>query len=191
MAVEIWAENPTETAREEIARDLAEIDQLVEEILLASRLDHDGGLGAAGRAPLDLLGLAAEEAARVDAAVEGEPVEIVGDATLLRRMIRNLLENAVRHGAPPVEISVATRSGQAVLDVSDRGQGIPTPELGRVFEPFYRPKGRSEEAGGWGLGLALVRQIAGRHAGTVRCFARQGGGTTFTVELPLAPSHES
>jgi signal transduction histidine kinase len=72
-----------------------------------------------------------------------------------------------------------------VLEVKDRGAGIPDGERSRVFEPFYRPRGRSEEAGGWGLGLSLVRQIVRRHGGTIRCGGREGGGTAFTIELPL------
>jgi signal transduction histidine kinase len=186
MAVEMWTDHPSAAARDEIARNLTEIDALVEEILLASRLDHDRAGGRSKLGPVDLLGLAAEEAARADASVDGEPVEVVGDATLLRRMIRNLLDNAVKHGARPVEIAVARGGPGAVVTVADRGSGIPEAERERVFEPFYRPKGRSEAAGGWGLGLSLVRQIVGRHGGRVACTTRDGGGTVITVSLPLA-----
>jgi signal transduction histidine kinase len=185
MAVEISADDPSAAAREEIRRNLKEIDQLVEEILLASRLDHDAEPAKDALTSVDLLGLAAEEGARLDASVEGEPVEVIGEPLLLRRMIRNLIENAVKHGARPIEASVARRDRLAVLEVKDRGSGIPPAERGRVFEPFYRPKGRSEEAGGWGLGLSLVRQIVRRHGGTIRCGERDGGGTAFTIELPL------
>ncbi|MDQ0467186.1 HAMP domain-containing sensor histidine kinase [Labrys wisconsinensis] len=183
MAAEIFADRPGPAAREEIQRNLAEVDQLVDEILLASRLDHpDARIGRASS--IDLLGLAAEEAARVDAALSGTPVEVMGDATLLRRLIRNLLENAVKHGAPPVEITAEQAPGGACLTVADRGRGIPEAERQRVFEPFYRPVGRSEAAGGWGLGLSLVRQIALAHGGRVRCEPRSGGGTLFVVDLP-------
>jgi signal transduction histidine kinase len=185
MAVEMWAENPTGAARDEIARNLGEIDQLVDEILLASRLDHDGALDAGIATPVDLLGLSAEEAARVGATAEGEAVEMAGDQVLLRRMIRNLLDNAVKHGAPPVEIVVARKDGSAVITVMDRGGGIPPGERERVFAPFYRPHGRSEASGGWGLGLALVAQIVRRHDGRVECVGRDGGGTMFRIELPL------
>ncbi|CAM5773209.1 two-component sensor histidine kinase [Labrys miyagiensis] len=185
MAIEIWAEAPNDAAREEITRDLREIDQLVEEILLASRLDYAGNSPLEG-AQVDLLGLAAEEAARTGANADGTAVEIHGDATLLRRLMRNLLENACKHGSPPVEITITQSNGQAHIEVADRGPGIAEAERTHLFEPFYRPAGRSEMSGGWGLGLALVRQIAGRHHGSVRCEPRQGGGSLFVVDLPLA-----
>lgn len=184
MAVEIGADKPSMAVREEITRDLHEIDQLVEEILLASRLDYAAATPLDG-APVDLLGLAAEEAARTGASADGEPVEIRGDATLLRRLMRNLLENAGKHGQPPVEITIGAEAGKARIEVSDRGPGIAEKERANLFEPFYRPAGRSETSGGWGLGLALVRQIAGRHRGSVRCESREGGGSRFVVELPL------
>lgn len=185
MAVEIGADKPSLAVREEINKDLQEIDQLVEEILLASRLDYAAATPLEG-VPVDLLGLAAEEAARTGAAADGEPVEIRGDATLLRRLMRNLLENAGKHGKPPVEITIASDRGRARIEVCDRGPGIAEKERDHLFEPFYRPAGRSEISGGWGLGLALVRQIAGRHRGSVRCESREGGGSRFVVELPLA-----
>ncbi len=101
MAIEIWMDAPTAKTREEIVRNLGEIDQLVEEILLASRLEHPDSPDRVV-ACVDLLGLAAEEAARVDATAAGTPVEIGGDARLLRRLMRNLLENAAKHGRPPI-----------------------------------------------------------------------------------------
>ena len=187
VAVELWLANPRPDLHAEILRDLAESEQLVDEILLASRLDHDGPT-AARNGRVDLLGLAAEEAARLEAGVAsvsggGDPVEIEGDATLLRRLIRNLLENAMRHGRPPIRIAVTRREGGARIVVSDCGEGIAPAERDRVFEPFYRPAGRSESAGGWGLGLSLVRQIARRHGGDVVCDAELGGGSRFVVDL--------
>ncbi|WP_158813633.1 HAMP domain-containing sensor histidine kinase [Methylocapsa sp. S129] len=186
IAVELWFAQPGAELKDEIVRNLAEIDQLVEEILLASRLDYGAPARAHGR--VDLLGLAAEEAARFSACVEGmpeggKPVEIEGDAILLRRLIRNLLENADRHGRPPVHVAVTCGGDKARIVVSDHGPGIAASERERVFEPFYRPAGRAESSGGWGLGLSLVRQIATRHGGDVRCEAEPGGGSRFVVEL--------
>jgi signal transduction histidine kinase len=91
-----------------------------------------------------------------------------GDPRLLRRMIRNLLENARRHGAPPVELSVRNRE----LRVCDAGPGVPQADRKRIFEPFNSKRGT-------GLGLALVRQIARRHGGEARC-----EGSCFYVTLP-------
>ncbi|MBV8474932.1 MAG: HAMP domain-containing histidine kinase, partial [Hyphomicrobiales bacterium] len=186
MAIELWSIEPTAAMRQEILRNLAESDQLVEEILLASRLNHPGAPNA--RARVDLLGLAAEEAARFEdgmasASGAGETVEIEGDATLLRRVIRNLLENAAKHGRPPIRIAVTRRPNAARIVVTDGGQGIAPDERERVFEPFYRPSGRGEAAGGWGLGLSLVRQIAERHGGAAFCEAEPGGGSRFVVDL--------
>lgn len=182
VAAELMEHGPAPAAQAEMARNLAELDQLIDEILLASRLDHlqPGG----PRERVELLALAAEEAARTGASAEGELVEILGEPRLLRRMLRNLLENAAKHGAPPVEVVVGRSPvGRPTVTVSDRGPGVPDGERERVFEPFYRPAGRAEAAGGWGLGLALVRQIARRHGGEVRCGARPDGGSAFVVEL--------
>jgi len=112
---------------------------------------------------------------------------VSGDRTLLRRLIRNLLENARRYaGNGPITVSVTAEAGRAVLEVSDHGPGVPASERQRIFEPFYRLAGGSENGRGSGLGLALVRQIARHHGGEVRCVAAQGGGSVFEVALPLA-----
>jgi signal transduction histidine kinase len=164
------------------ARDVAELDALIAELLEASRLE---AVGAGERAePLDLLGLVAEEAARTEAVVSGEPVELRGDALLLRRLVRNLLDNARRHAAgTEVTARVERTPHGARLRVADRGPGVPESERERIFEPFYRPPGAREMGSGFGLGLALVRQIARAHAGDVACRARDGGGTEFEVVL--------
>jgi signal transduction histidine kinase len=187
MAIELWLDQPNPGIRQEIIDNITEIDQLTEEILLASRLDHAGSK-VERATPVDLVGLAAEEAARVDAnfgdgSVGTNSVEILGDATLLRRLIRNLLENASKHGGPPVRIAVVRHQDKARIVVSDGGPGIAPAERERVFEPFYRPVGHGESSGGWGLGLSLVRQIAKGHGGAVSCDAEPGGGTRFVVDL--------
>ena len=189
MAIELWLAQPGADMHAEIVRNLAEVDQLVEEILLASRLDHAGTTKRLV-APVDLLGLAAEEAGRFEASVAGAPdcggaLEIQGEATLLRRLIRNLLENAATHGKPPIHVAVTRTRDKARITVWDRGPGIAAAERERVFEPFYRPAGRAESSGGWGLGLSLVRQIAKRHGGGVFCEADPGGGSRFVVELAM------
>jgi signal transduction histidine kinase len=167
--------------RGEIERNLAELDQLIGEILLASRLDHREH--DAKREPVDLLALAAEEAARVGASAGGDMATILGDTTLLRRLLRNLFENAARHGAPPIEARLVRSDAHVRVLIEDRGRGIPESERERIFEPFYRPAGASESGGSWGLGLSLVRRIATLHNGTVRAEPREGGGTRFIVEF--------
>lgn len=190
MAAELMAEQAPPGIGAELRRNVMELDQLLDEILLASRLD-----AASAAAPcfeeLDLAGLVAEECARVNAALQAEPILMMGEPKLLRRMVRNLLENAVRYGAgSEVEVRLA-RMGDAALclDVCDGGPGIPEPERERIFEPFYRIAGASEAAGGVGLGLALVRQIARRHGGDAQCLPNGAGiGACLRVTLPLIGS---
>ncbi|MCO5159045.1 MAG: HAMP domain-containing histidine kinase [Aquamicrobium sp.] len=182
IAADLYEAEASEERRAEIVRNLAELDELVEEILLASRLDHVGDIGASET--VDLLALVAEEGARHGIEVAGEAAPVTGNPRLLARLARNLIQNALRHGAPPVEVEVRREGGRVELSVRDHGPGIPEAERERVFEPFYRPSGRSEEAGGWGLGLALVRQIAERHGARVRQETPAGGGARFVVTFP-------
>ncbi|WP_159587833.1 sensor histidine kinase [Chelativorans xinjiangense] len=183
MAIDLYEQAPDESRKEEIIRNLAELDTLVEEILLASRLDHVEKLDAPE--PVDLLALVSEEGARNGVEVSGTPATVTGDARLLGRLVRNLMQNALRHGGPPVTATIAQAGSTVELRVRDHGPGIPDSESARVFEPFYRPSGRSEAAGGWGLGLALVRQIAERHGGAVRYKSPSDGGACFVVTLPM------
>lgn len=189
MAIDLYEETGDQGTKSEIVRNLGELDTLVEEILLASRLDHLDELDHAE--PVDLLGLAAEEGARSGVAVSGTPETVPGDPRLLARLVRNLVQNALRHGAPPVEVKVKKEGGKVRLSVRDHGQGVPQDEKARVFEPFYRPSGRAESAGGWGLGLALVRQIAGHHGATVRYEAPADGGARFVVEFPVGQAGDT
>ena len=179
--------------RSEILRNMGELDQLIDEILLASRLDaHEVDLGTVEA--VDLVGLCAEECARVGAVLdvpEGmHTLEVQGVAKLLRRMVRNLLENARRYGVVTpmqTDIVLALRSSpQGVrLTVRDSGPGVPIEYRERIFEPFFRLPGARESVGGVGLGLALVRSIVQRHGGQVSCQAAEGGGTIFTVSFPV------
>ncbi|MCZ4094037.1 sensor histidine kinase [Sinorhizobium psoraleae] len=182
MAIDLYEQAPDKSRKEEIVRNLAELDTLVEEILLASRLDHVEKLDAPES--VDLLALVSEEGARNGVEVSGTPATVTGDARLIGRLVRNLMQNALRHGGPPVTATVARAGGMVELRVRDHGPGIPEGESARVFEPFYRPSGRSEATGGWGLGLALVRQIAERHGGAVRYESPSDGGACFVVTLP-------
>ena len=172
--------------KREIDRNVAELDALVEEVLLASRLD--GAQDHLHRDKVDLIAVAAEEASRVDAVVDapGE-VFVAGDERLLRRALRNLLENARSYGGGETTVVLRPagpgRTG-TTIQVCDRGAGVPAEMRERIFEPFFRLPGHAEQAGGVGLGLSLVKQIAQRHGGSVRCDAREGGGTCFTIELP-------
>ena len=189
VAASLLGEATDSKTRESLKQDIAELDQLIEEILLTSRLDAQPSLDR--REPVDLLALAAEEAAHYDLEATGASVTVSGDRLLLRRLIRNLLENARRYaGEGPISISVAAEAARAVLDVTDHGPGVPASERERVFEPFYRLPETRETGRGSGLGLALVRQIARRHGGEAVCLAAEGGGSRFRIDLPIAGSPE-
>ncbi len=178
---------PSPAFRTEIERNIAELDQLVDEILLASRLDA-GAADVGTVEPVDLLGLAVEECVRVDAELlAGDAVEVPGVSKLLRRAVRNLLENARRYSQGEITLQITREGHDAVLRVCDHGPGVPPEQRERIFEPFYRLPGASERAGGVGLGLSLVRSIALRHGGSAQCEARPDGapGACFVLRLPL------
>lgn len=181
-------------SRAEILRNMAELDQLIDEILLASRLDaQEADIGTVEA--VDLVGLCAEECARTGATLDVplglSQLEVQGVPKLLRRMVRNLLENARRYGADSqdttqgsgITLSLRPQGQEVLISVGDRGPGVPFAYRERIFEPFFRLPGASERVGGVGLGLSLVKSIAWRHGGRVRCTDRPGGGACFEVSL--------
>ncbi|HSN34670.1 MAG TPA: ATP-binding protein, partial [Ideonella sp.] len=180
MAVAMLGDAPPAmqaSLKHEIDTNIGELDALVEEVLLSSRLDagavHDLD------EPVDLAGVVAEEAARVgaelSAAPDGAALPVCGSERLLRRAARNLLENARRYGGDDVSVELhRSPAGMVELRVADRGPGVPEAARERIFEPFYRLPGHAEREGGVGLGLALVRQIAQAHQGRAHCEARPG-----------------
>ncbi len=184
VALELLESDNRPELRERLMQDIADLDDLIGELLLASRLDTIDQFEHTE--DIDLLALLAEEAARIGADVSGEPVTIHGDPRMLRRLIRNLLENAQKYAGDTTVEAVAAPSvdGDAILSIADRGPGVPEDERERIFEPFYRSRQTPENDRGVGLGLALVRRIATRHGGSVDCLERAGGGTTFEVRLP-------
>ena len=185
LAVELMKAGADAERKRQVEQDIAELDTLIDEILLASRLDAVKEREADEE--VDLLALAAEECARYEAVeVSGEPVAVRGDPRLLRRIVRNLLENARRHGAPPIEVRVAHAAGRVELRVCDHGPGIPDTEHDRVFQPFHRFAGAGDHAGA-GLGLSLVQRIARQHDGDARYLGRsQEAGSCFVVTLPAS-----
>ena len=191
MGLEFMGNDPASArAKAEIQRNISELDQLVDEILLASRLDTrevDVGMVES----VDLIGLAAEECARIDAELDvltDGPLDVQGISKLLRRAVRNLLENARRYSQGEIQLTLEKKDHSVEIRVEDHGPGVPREQRERIFEKFYRLPGASERSGGVGLGLSLVRSIAERHGGTVHCEARQDGrsGASFVIKLPLA-----
>jgi signal transduction histidine kinase len=172
---------------EELTRSIAELDELIGEMLLSSRLDALHTLERSEE--VDLLALAAEEASHFDRSVEGEPVIVNGDPSLLRRLVRNLLDNAERHAGGATRIAVhRSSSAEAELTIEDHGRGVSENEREKIFEPFYRAAAANPATKGFGLGLALVRQIARAHGGEVRYSPAPQGGSRFIVTIPAMAS---
>jgi signal transduction histidine kinase len=179
LGVERIKEQADPKVRADLEQDIADLDQLIDGVLLTSRLDAMQRLDVSEE--IDLLALAAEEASRYDdMGVTGEPVFVKGDPRLLRRMTRNLLDNAMHHGRPPVDVTVKASGPLVNLVVHDGGTGVDAADAERVFEPFFRKAAPSGAEKSTGLGLALVRQIARLHGGE----ARMEGGSTFVISLP-------
>jgi signal transduction histidine kinase len=184
LGVELLKGEADPGRKKELERDIAELDGLIEQILLLSKLQSVPGVAVHESA--DLLALAAEEAARYEeCCISGEPVFVVGDAALLRRMVRNLIDNAHRHGIPPIEVDVRPAHGRAILTVCDRGPGVAASEQERVFLPFQRATGGGA-VDGTGLGLTLVRQIARQHGGDAAWAGCADRPAVLRVSIPAA-----
>jgi two-component system, OmpR family, sensor kinase len=169
--------------------------RLVADLLLLARAD------AGRRSPtrtVDLSNVAREAAAEASALAAGHSLslDLAGGVVVegvpddLHRLALNLIENCVIHSpqGTPVTVSVRAEDGQAVLEVADRGPGIPAEMRNRVFERFSRGDGDTGAAGGTGLGLAIVRAVAEAHGGSVSLDEPEGGGARFRVRLPLGES---
>lgn len=195
------ADDPRKTRHyaEILSRESARLSRLINRLLDFSKLDR--GEMRLERAPVDLAVVVREtvgdlreslEAAGMklvlDLPASGGPV-VAGDRDALAQVVVNLLGNAVKYAAAgkDVDIAVGTGGGRAVLSVSDRGPGVPRAHRRRIFERFYRVDDSINSGiDGSGIGLALCRQIAERHGGSIRHEPRKGGGSAFVLTLPLA-----
>ncbi|MCO4773369.1 MAG: HAMP domain-containing histidine kinase [Deltaproteobacteria bacterium] len=191
MAVDLLSDGETtlsDARRAELMRrahtDVAELDGLIEDLLLVGRLGA-ADAEAQRRDRIDLYALTAEEAARFGLEVDGHPAPLDADERALKRMLRNLLENAEKHGGgKEITLSVEPVDGMVRVTVADRGPGVPEGEREQIFTPFHRASDHREGAdGGVGLGLALVREIARAHGGDAKYAPREGGGSCFIVDL--------
>lgn len=168
--------------------DTVRLQNLAADLLLLARLDAGERLAGA---PVDLAALAAEEAGGrrgVTVAVT-EPVEVTGSRGQLGRVLANLLDNAQRHARTEVAVTVGREGDRAVLEVADDGPGVPEADRERIFERFVRlDDARGRDEGGAGLGLAIARDVAVRHGGTLTVREAPAGGALFELRLPAAES---
>jgi signal transduction histidine kinase len=161
---------------------------LIEDLFLLARVDEQSLVMRKEQVPLGEL--AEVEAARVRRGgctihTAISPVRLIGDPAAVSRVIRNLVDNAVRHAKSRVDIHVGSRDSNVILTVSDDGPGIAPADRARVFERFVRlDSDRARSGGGTGLGLAIVAEVVAAHGGTVNIDDRCGGGTTIIVTLP-------
>ncbi|MFE9337222.1 ATP-binding protein [Streptomyces sp. NPDC007063] len=191
--LEVAAAHPELLDLDEAVADTVRLQTLAADLLLLARLDA-GERPAEGRVALDAL--VREQVAQRGA--DRHPVRVVetsaggevrGSAGQLSRVLANLLDNAQRHAASEVRVSVRRDGGDLVVEVLDDGPGVPAADRERIFERFVRlDAARSRDEGGAGLGLAIARDVAERHGGTLRAPAPSGGGGRFVLRLPLADS---
>lgn len=185
-----------------IADDLSELERLVDDILTAARLDLAANRASGVDLPLrvgridpgELLRTAADRFGSahpdraLDLQIDGPLPAVRGDASLLRRVLENLLDNADKYSdaGAPITLRAAARSGALGIDVEDRGIGVESPDLSRLFTPFFRTdRSRARGSGGVGLGLTLSRRIVEAHGGRIAVDSVPGAGTTFHLEIPL------
>jgi signal transduction histidine kinase len=172
------------------------MQSLVEDLLLLARADERGL--ALRHDEVDLDDLVAAETARLrretalPVHIDVKPVRVLGDASAMSRVVRNLLDNAARHAYSRIDVAAHPSGGHAEFTVSDDGPGIPAPDRLRIFDRFVRlDTGRARSGGGTGLGLAIVAEIVAAHGGSVRIVERVGGGTLVIVQLPVGKSPDS
>ncbi len=194
LAHQSEAEVPAALERLDI--EVSRLDRLIGQVLSLARLDSN--VGPAGFAPIDLVELL--ESIVQDAIFEGqgrnvtvawqatvETLLIQGRADWIASAVENVVRNALRYTEPgsSIEVALGTAADGVVIEVRDRGPGVPVAELARIFEPFYRvTTARGRDTGGDGIGLAIVARVLQLHGGHVTAAARTGGGLVIRLWLP-------
>ncbi|MGP3733459.1 ATP-binding protein [Streptomyces sp. GDS52] len=183
--LEVAAAHPELLDLDGAVQDTVRLQHLAADLLLLARLDA-GERPVEGR--VDLAALAREEAAgRTGVTVDAETAEVAGSRGQLGRVLGNLLDNGRRHARETVSVTVRREGDWAVLGVADDGDGVPEADRERIFQRFVRlDDARSRDDGGAGLGLAIARDVAARHGGTLTAGAAPAGGALFELRLPLA-----
>ncbi len=180
-----------------VVREADRLARIVDDLLDLSTIEAQE---APPRAPMPIrllvsecvdLVQAAADAAEVPLLVRPEPpdLEIFCDPRQMRSALVNLVDNAIKYSGPsqPIEIGACVADDRIAFVVRDHGIGIPTRDIERIWERFYRvDRARSRDTGGTGLGLAIVRHVAQAHGGEVTVQSREGEGSTFTLHIPLA-----
>jgi len=191
---EVALAHPERTTTDELARTVLDeslrVQDLVEDLLLLARFDEDSV--RLRRRPVDLDDLVFDEARRLRATtalrVDTTAVSagrVVGDVAVLRRVLRNLTDNAARFARGRVGFALSEQDGVTLLAVDDDGPGIPAADRERVLERFVRLDGsRARSGGGSGLGLAIVTELVTAHGGTVTVRASPDGGARVEIRLP-------
>jgi two-component system phosphate regulon sensor histidine kinase PhoR len=176
-----------------------QLGNLIDDLLSLSRLEADSS--PRDRSPLYLhelaekvrellLPAAQNKGQQLSVELRGQPPPVMADAPDLERALTNLVDNAVKYtpAGGAIRIVVSVEDGQPLVQVIDSGVGIPTADLPRIFERFYRvDRSRSREMGGTGLGLSIVKHVVQRHGGSIEAVSTVGAGSCFTVRLPAAP----
>lgn len=202
-AMSVLAETLTQTEDAEVVARLSgkisdesmRVGRLIDDLLELSRLEYGGQVLSATMSVAEVVSEAVDRTQTLAdgrgislVSVESVPeTMVIGDRRQLVSALQNLLENAIKYSdrGSSVEISLRRADGDVLIDVRDRGVGIPSKELDRIFERFYRvDRARSRETGGTGLGLSIARHIAHNHGGDILVHSIEGAGSTFTLKLP-------
>jgi two-component system osmolarity sensor histidine kinase EnvZ len=187
LGLELGAQD--EQMKQGMADDIEEMDRIIGQFLDFARGDDTTALertdpNAIVAAGVDRYARAGKDVRFTAGAVPAIPLR----PTAFSRLLTNLVDNALAYGAPPVEVTTAVAQNRFVLDVADRGPGIPPDEVARLKRPFTRAsaaRASASGAAGAGLGLAIVDRVARLHGGSFDLLPREGGGTVARVTLPL------
>jgi len=192
------AEDPEAVPRfaSQLEREAVRLSRIVADLLDLSRLESGSALdelvslGAAAREEGQRLGESAEHAGVTLEIQTEDERRVLGSQRDLALLARNLIDNAIRYsrGGGRVVVQVGSNGDEVVLRVTDTGIGIPSRDIDRIFERFYRvDRARSRETGGTGLGLAIVKHVVENHGGTIEVESELGRGTAFRIRFPAAP----
>ena len=178
------------------SQEIDHLSKIVEDLLLLARMDSGRGALALGPTPVRLdeitmesvsrfKNLAAQKGIRIRLNIQGEDFETRGDADLLRSMLQNLIDNALKYSPAESVVEVTLRPANPGFEVavSDQGVGLSEDAQTRIFERFYRVEKDTQRAGGVGLGLSIARRIAELHQGEISVRSTPGAGTTFSVRV--------